>query len=304
VASDVQPVEHETRDRIITGAVTALPIAGLLVAAVQTWNDWLHWHDLVVFGAVYLLTAIGITVGFHRLLTHRSFETSPLLRGAFAALGSAAIEGPVISWVADHRKHHAFSDEEGDPHSPHVGHGHGLKGTLRGLVHAHVGWLFIHTQRGSKERYAPDLLADPVVRWVDRTFLLWVAVGLAVPFMLGLLLGGTLAAGFTGLLWGGLVRMFVVHHVTYSINSLCHTFGRQAFATRDESRNLAWLAVPSLGEAWHNNHHAFPTSAVHGLGRRQIDVSGWVIGVLERAGLVWNVVRVPPERQERRRLAA
>jgi stearoyl-CoA desaturase (Delta-9 desaturase) len=304
VASDVQPVEHETRDRIITGAVTALPIAGLLVAAVQTWNDWLHWHDLVVFGAVYLLTAIGITVGFHRLLTHRSFETSPLLRGAFAALGSAAIEGPVISWVADHRKHHAFSDEEGDPHSPHVGHGHGLKGTLRGLVHAHVGWLFIHTQRGSKERYAPDLLADPVVRWVDRTFLLWVAVGLAVPFLLGLLLGGTLAAGLTGLLWGGLVRMFVVHHVTYSINSLCHTFGRQAFATRDESRNLAWLAIPSLGEAWHNNHHAFPTSAVHGLGRRQIDVSGWVIAGLERAGLVWNVVRVPAERQERRRLAA
>jgi stearoyl-CoA desaturase (Delta-9 desaturase) len=304
VASDVQPVEHETRDRIITGAVTALPIAGLIVAAVQTWNDWLHWHDLVVFGAVYLLTAIGITVGFHRLLTHRSFETSPLLRGAFAALGSAAIEGPVISWVADHRKHHAFSDEEGDPHSPHVGHGHGLKGILRGLVHAHVGWLFIHTQRGSKERYAPDLLADPVVRWVDRTFLLWVAVGLAVPFLLGLLLGGTLAAGLTGLLWGGLVRMFVVHHVTYSINSLCHTFGRQAFATRDESRNLAWLAIPSLGEAWHNNHHAFPTSAVHGLGRRQIDVSGWVIAGFERAGLVWNVVRVPAERQERRRLAA
>ena len=304
MASDVQPVEHETRDRIITGAVTALPIAGLLAAAVQTWNDWLHWHDLIVFGVVYLLTAIGITVGFHRLLTHRSFETSPLLRGAFAALGSAAIEGPVISWVADHRKHHAFSDEEGDPHSPHVGHGHGLKGTLRGLVHAHVGWLFIHTQRGSKERYAPDLLADPVVRWVDRTFLLWVAVGLAVPFVLGLALGGTLASGLTGLLWGGLVRMFVVHHITYSINSLCHTFGRQAFATRDESRNLAWLAIPSLGEAWHNNHHAFPTSAVHGLGRRQVDVSGWVIAGLERAGLVWNVVRVPAERQEGRRLAA
>ena len=303
MASDVQPVEHETRDRIITGAVTALPIAGLLVAAVQTWNDWLHWHDLIVFGVVYLLTAIGVTVGFHRLLTHRSFETSPLLRGAFAALGSAAIEGPVISWVADHRKHHAFSDEEGDPHSPHVGHGHGLKGTLRGLVHAHVGWLFIHTHRGSKERYAPDLLADPVVRWVDRTFLLWVAAGLAVPFLLGLALGGTLAAGLTGLLWGGLVRMFVVHHITYSINSLCHTFGRQAFATRDESRNLAWLAIPSLGEAWHNNHHAFPTSAAHGLGRRQIDVSGWVIAGLERAGLVWNVVRVPAERQERRRLA-
>jgi stearoyl-CoA desaturase (delta-9 desaturase) len=304
VATDVQPVEHETRDRIITGAVTVLPIVGLLVAAVQTWNDWLHWHDLVVFGLVYLLTAVGVTVGFHRLLTHRSFETSPALRGVFAALGSAAIEGPVISWVADHRKHHAFSDEEGDPHSPNVGHGHGLAGTLRGLWHAHVGWLFIHTQRGAKERYAPDLLADPVVRWVDRTFLLWVAAGLALPFLLGYALGGTLTAGLTGLLWGGLVRMFVVHHITYSINSLCHTFGRQPFATRDESRNLAWLAIPSLGEAWHNNHHAFPTSAEHGLGRRQVDVSAWVIRALERLGLVWNVVRVSPERQATRRVGA
>jgi stearoyl-CoA desaturase (delta-9 desaturase) len=300
-ASDVQPVEHETRDRIITGAVTALPVVGLLLAGWQAWNDLLHWHDLVVFAVVYVLTAIGVTVGFHRLLTHRSFETSPALRGAFAALGSAAIEGPVISWVADHRKHHAFADEEGDPHSPHVGHGHGVRGTLRGLLHAHVGWLFIHTHRGSKERYAPDLLADPVVRWVDRTFVLWVAVGLLVPFVLGAALGGSLAAGLTGLLWGGLVRMFVVHHVTYSINSLCHTFGRRSFETRDESRNLAWLAVPSLGEAWHNNHHAFPTSAVHGLGRRQIDVSAAVITLLERLGLVWNVVRVPPERQAARR---
>jgi stearoyl-CoA desaturase (Delta-9 desaturase) len=301
-ATDVQPVEHETRDRIITGAITALPVVGLVVAGWQTWNDLLHWHDLVVFAVVYFLTAMGVTVGFHRHLTHRSFETSRGMRGALAALGSAAIEGPVISWVADHRKHHAFSDEEGDPHSPHVGHGHGLRGTLRGLLHAHVGWLFLHTQRGSKERYAPDLLADPVVRWVDRTFVLWVAVGLLVPFGLGFALGGSLAAGLTGLLWGGLIRMFVVHHVTYSINSLCHTFGRKSYETRDESRNLAWLAIPSLGEAWHNNHHAFPTSAVHGLGRRQVDVSAMVINLLERAGLVWNVVRVPPERQAQRRL--
>ena len=303
-ATDVQPVAHETLDRFLTGTVTALPIVGLLVAGWQTWNDLLGWHDLVVFGVVYLLTAVGVTVGFHRHLTHRSFETSRALRGTFAALGSAAIEGPVISWVADHRKHHAFSDEEGDPHSPHVGHGHGVRGTLRGLWHAHVGWLFIHTQRGSKERYAPDLLADPVVRFVDRTFVLWVAAGLVVPFLLGYALGGTLKAGLTGLLWGGLVRMFVVHHVTYSINSLCHTFGRRTYDTRDHSRNLAWLAVPSLGEAWHNNHHAFPTSAVHGLGRRQVDVSAWIILALERLGLVWNVVRVDAERQRTRRLDA
>jgi stearoyl-CoA desaturase (Delta-9 desaturase) len=233
-------------------------------------------------------------------LTHRSFETGRALRGTLAALGSAAIEGPVISWVADHRRHHTFSDEEGDPHSPHVGHGGGVRGTVRGLFHAHVGWLFIHTNRGSKQRYARDLLRDPVIKFVDRTFLLWAIAGLGVAFGLGVALGGTVAAGLTALLWGGGVRMFVVHHVTYSINSLCHVFGRRPFDTGDESRNLAWLAVPTFGEAWHNNHHAFPTSAVHGLGRRQIDVSALVIGGLERLGLVWNVVRVSPEVQQAR----
>jgi stearoyl-CoA desaturase (delta-9 desaturase) len=298
---EIEPVENEALDRFLTGMVTALPFVGLVVAAWQTWNDLLHWHDLVVFGIVYLLTGLGVTVGFHRLLTHRSFTTGPVTRGVLAALGSAAIEGPVTAWVADHRKHHAFADEEGDPHSPHVGHGGGVRGTLRGLLHAHVGWLFLHTQRGNKQRYAPDLLADPVVRFVDRTFLWWVAAGLLLPFVLGYALGGSLAAGLTGLLWGGLVRMFVVHHVTYSINSLCHVFGRRPFDTRDESRNLAWLALPTFGEAWHNNHHAFPTSAVHGLGRRQIDVSAGVIAVLERLGLAWDVVRVSPERQRSRR---
>jgi stearoyl-CoA desaturase (Delta-9 desaturase) len=296
---DVQPVANETRDRIITGAVTILPIVGLVFASWQTWNDWLHWHDLVVFAITYVLTGLGITVGFHRLLTHRAFSTTPFVRGVLGALGSAAIEGPVISWVADHRKHHAFSDEEGDPHSPHVDHGHGLRGTLRGLAHAHVGWLFIHTHRGNKERYAPDLLADPVIRYIDRTFLLWAALGLVFPMVLGAILGGSLMAGLTGLLWGGFVRMFVVHHVTYSINSLCHVFGRRAFETRDESRNLAWLAPFTFGESWHNNHHAFPRSYVHGMGRHQLDISAWVIVGLERAGLAWDVVRIPPERLQR-----
>jgi stearoyl-CoA desaturase (Delta-9 desaturase) len=301
--ADVQPVEHETLDRFLTGMVTLLPFLGLFVAGWQSWNQLLRWHDLVVFAVLYVLTGLGVTVGFHRLLTHRSFVTTKWVRGVLAALGSAAIEGPVTAWVADHRKHHAFSDEEGDPHSPHVGHGGGLRGTLRGLLHAHVGWLFIHTHRGNKRRYAPDLLADPVVRFVDRTFLVWATAGLLLAFALGWLLGGTLAAGLTGLLWGGLVRMFVVHHVTYSINSLCHVFGKRPFETRDESRNLAWLALPTLGEAWHNNHHAFPTSAEHGLSRRQIDVAGLVIRGLERLGLAWDVVRVPPERQRERLVA-
>src|SRR5215212_2826664 len=300
VAADVQPVENETRDRIITGIATAVPFAALAVVGWQLWNDALRWSDLAVFAVCYVLTGLGVTVGFHRHLTHRAFKAKGWVRGTLAILGSAAIEGPVIAWVADHRKHHAFADVEGDPHSPHVDYGHGLKGALKGLWHAHVGWLFIHTHRGRKERYARDLLADPLIRWIDRTFVLWVAVGLLAPFGLGYVIGGTLETALTGLLWGGAVRMLVVHHVTYSINSLCHFFGRQAFDTGDESRNLAWLAPFTFGEAWHNNHHAFPTSAVHGLGRFQFDPSAVVIGGLERAGLVWDVVRISPERQARK----
>jgi stearoyl-CoA desaturase (delta-9 desaturase) len=245
---------------------------------------------------MYVLTGLGITVGFHRHLTHRSFKTYRWLRGVLGILGSAAIEGPVISWVADHRKHHTFSDEQGDPHSPHVDHGHGWGGVMRGLFHAHMGWLFIHTQRGSKERFAPDLVEDPVISWVDRTFLVWAVLGLFIPFLLGWAIGGTLFAAVTGLLWGGLVRVFVLHHFTYSINSLCHVFGNRDFETTDHSRNLGLIAIPTLGEAWHNNHHAFPTSAVHGLGRYQIDVSALVITGLEKLRLVWDVVRVSPER--------
>jgi stearoyl-CoA desaturase (delta-9 desaturase) len=302
LAADVEPVHHEALHRTLTGLVTVVPFIALGFAGWQAWNRLLHWHDLVVFIVVYALTGLGVTVGFHRHLTHRSFRTSRALRAILGALGSAAIEGPVISWVADHRKHHAFADAPGDPHSPHVDHGTGLRGMLRGLLHAHLGWLFIHTQRGSRLRYAPDLLRDPVIRFVDRTFALWVFAGLALAFGLGVALGGTLAAGLTALLWGGGVRIFVLHHVTYSINSLCHVFGRRPFDTEDRSTNLAWLAVPTFGEAWHNNHHAFPTSAVHGLGRWQVDPSALVIGALERLGLVWDVVRVSPERQAARAL--
>jgi stearoyl-CoA desaturase (Delta-9 desaturase) len=297
VRDDVEPVAHEVRDRTITAIVTAAPIVALGLVAWQLWERALHWGDLVVFGVLYLLFGLGVTVGFHRLFTHRSFKTTKTMRFVFGVLGSAAIEGPVISWVADHRKHHAYADREGDPHSPHVGHGVGLRGALAGLLHAHVGWLFIHTQRGAKRRYAPDLLADPVARFVDRTFIAWALGGLALAFALGVAIGHSLKAGFTGLLWGGAVRMLVVHHVTYSINSLCHFFGRRRFPTDDESRNLLWLALPSLGESWHNNHHAFPTSAAHGLRRFEVDLSALVIRALERVGLAWDVVRISPERQ-------
>src|SRR5687768_16512930 len=297
---EVQPVANETRDRIITGTVTALPFLALIVVGWQLWNDALRWSDVIVFLICYVATALGVTVGFHRHLTHRAFKARRWVRGTLAILGSAAIEGPVISWVADHRKHHTYADIEGDPHSPHVDHGHGWKGALKGLWHAHVGWLFIHTQRGNRQRYARDLLDDPLIRFVDRTFVLWVTVGLLVPFALGYLIGGSLYAALTGLLWGGLVRMLVVHHVTYSINSLCHFFGRQAFDTGDESRNLLWLSPFTFGESWHNNHHAFPTSYRHGMRGWQLDISAGVIWLLEKAGLAWDVVRIPPERQARK----
>ena len=301
---EVQPVAHETADRIATGTITLLPFIALGIVCWQVWSDLLRWSDVAVFLIMYVLTGLGVTVGFHRHLTHRSFKTSKPLRGLLAILGSVAIEGPVISWVADHRKHHTYSDQEGDPHSPHVGHGGGFRGALKGLAHAHVGWLFIHTHRGARKRYAPDLIDDPVISFVDRTFLVWALGGFVAAFGLGYAIGGTLDAALTGLLWGAGVRMLVVHHVTYSINSLCHFFGRRRFPTDDESRNLLWLALPTFGESWHNNHHAFPTSAEHGMRPWEIDPSGLVIKGLEKLGLVWDVVRIDPERQAAKAEAA
>jgi stearoyl-CoA desaturase (delta-9 desaturase) len=297
---DVEPCEHETRDRLITGTVTVVPVLCLFIVGWQVWGQWLGWNDIFVFLIMYVLTGLGVTVGFHRLLTHRSFKTKPAVKGVLTVLGSAAIEGPVISWVADHRKHHAFSDRPGDPHSPHVDHGSGWRGALKGLTHAHVGWIFLHTHRGRRTRYAPDLIADRVVSAIDRRFALCALGGLIAPFFLGWLFGGTLRDGFTGMLWGGAVRVLVVHHATYSINSLCHFFGRRRFATRDESRNLFWLSFLTFGEAWHNNHHAFPTSAEHGLRRWEFDPSAYVIRMLERLGLAWDVVRISHERQEKK----
>jgi stearoyl-CoA desaturase (delta-9 desaturase) len=284
-------------DRIANLVVTTVPFGLLGVAAWLAWGGALRWPDLVALAVTYLLCGLGITVGFHRLFTHRSFKTSPAMRALFAALGSAAIEGPVIEWVANHRKHHRYSDRPGDPHSPHVGHATGWRGALGGLFHAHVGWILGGEELADESHYAKDLLEDPVVRFIDRTFVVWVLAGLALPFGIGLALTGSLDGALTALLWGGAVRIFFLHHATFSINSLCHVFGRRRFATSDESRNLLWLALPTLGEAWHNNHHAFPTSARHGLRWWQLDPSGWLIAVLERLGVVWDVIRVSPERE-------
>ena len=279
---DVVRIEHETPDRIVRTLVFVLPPVALAVGGWLTWGGSLHAEDLLVLAITYTLTGLGITVGYHRLFTHRSFKTTRLVRVLLAVLGSMAVEGPVLEWVATHRKHHRFSDHPGDPHSPHVDHASGWRGTLRGLWHAHVGWMLRGKDMANPARYAKDLLADRDLRVISRTFPLWVLVGLAVPFGLGVLLSGSLVGGLTGLLWGGAVRIFLLHHATFSINSLCHSFGRRPFATRDESRNLAWLAPLAFGEAWHNNHHAFPTSARHGLGRWQLDPGAWLIAALER----------------------
>jgi stearoyl-CoA desaturase (delta-9 desaturase) len=208
-----------------------------------------------------------------------------------------AVQGSVIAWVADHRKHHAHTDVEGDPHSPHVGHGDGVAGVLRGLWHAHTGWLLSEHGRADWKKYAPDLYEDPGMRLINRRFISLVVLGLAIPALAGYLLTGTLLGAATGLLWGGLVRVFFVHHVTWSVNSICHFMGTRRFEVDDRSTNVFWLALPSLGESWHHNHHAFPRSAVHGLRRWELDPSALLIRAMERVGLAWNVVRIAPERQ-------
>ena len=252
-----------------------------------------------------MFTALGITLGFHRMFTHRAFESSRAFRAFIAVMGSMAVQGSVITWVADHRKHHAFTDQAGDPHSPH-GHGTGFAGAIKGLWHAHVGWLFESVGTAERERFAADLVKDDVVRSVDKLFWLWVVLGMAIPFALGWIIGGGIGTALTALLWGGFVRIFLLHHVTWSINSVCHFFGRKRFDVADESRNVFWLAPLSMGEAWHHNHHAFPTSAFHGLKfwERMADPTGLLISVLEKLGLVWNVIRVSPDRQAAKLLPA
>ncbi len=274
-----------------------VPFAGVLAAIVLLWNRAVDVTDLALLAVTYLLTAVGITVGFHRLLTHRAFQTHGWLERAFAVLGSLSVQGSVLDWVADHRTHHAHTDREGDPHSPHVGHGSGLAG----LWHAHTGWLLETQGQADWKRYASELYEDPVMRSIGRSFPLLAGVSLLVPTLAGFALHGFTAGGaLRGLVWGGLVRIFLVHHVTWSVNSICHFFGSRRFDVDDHSTNVGWLAVLSLGESWHHNHHAFPRSAYHGLRWWEIDPSGLIISALERVGLAWNVVRIAPERQRAR----
>ena len=287
--------------RVVTLVAVVVPALGVLSAMGLLWGVAFSWVDLALFAGLYVICAFGTTIGFHRYFTHRGFDTGPVLKSVFAILGCMTVQGPITQWVTDHRKHHALSDKEGDPHSPHVGHGDGAWGAVKGFVHAHVGWMFSNMGMEQGRAYGRDLYEDRLIRVIDRLYLLWVAIGFAVPFAIGYAVGGTLEAGLAGLVWGGLVRVFAYQHATFSVNSICHMFGRRDFRSRDESRNNWLVAVLVFGEGWHNNHHAFPSSARHGLRRWQIDVSWLVIRGLERLGLVWNVHRPTPQQIERRR---
>src|SRR4051794_3058654 len=289
-------LQYMTRaERIANLIGVIVPFVGLLAAVVLLWQAWVDWIDLAILAVTYLMCGAGITVGFHRLLTHRAFQTHKPVEYGFAVVGSMGLQGGVLDWVADHRKHHAHTDQEGDPHSPHVGHGSGLSG----LWHAHTGWLFETHGQADWKKYAKELYEDPVMKRINRLFPMWALMSLLVPTAAGFVLHGfTLEGALRGLVWGGLVRAFFLHHVTWSINSICHFFGRRRFAIEDHSTNVAWLAIPSLGEAWHHNHHAFPRSAAHGLRWYEIDPSSVIIAGLQKIGLAWNVVRIPRERQD------
>jgi stearoyl-CoA desaturase (delta-9 desaturase) len=286
--------------RTLNLAGVLLPFAGLVAAVALLWGtSWVGWLDLALMAAMYVVTCLGVTLGFHRLLTHRSFQTHKPVEYALAILGSMAVQGPVMSWVADHRKHHAHTDKDGDPHSPH-GHGGGFTGAVRGLWYAHMGWLFSVSGTSEPERYARELHEDAGMRRIHRLFGVWVAVSIAIPFAVGYAVDGTLGGALSAALWGGPARIFLLHHVTWSINSVCHFFGTRRFRVDDRSTNVFWLSVLSMGESWHHNHHAFPRSAQHGLRWWEIDPTAYVIRLLKATRLAWNVVEIPRERQQAR----
>jgi stearoyl-CoA desaturase (delta-9 desaturase) len=278
------------RDKLVTLLFVIAPFAGLVAAIIMMWGRGFSLLYLILMGAMYVVTALGITVGYHRLFTHRSFETSRFVKAMFAIMGSMAIEGPMLRWVANHRRHHQHSDHEEDPHSPHH-HGEGLWGLIAGFYHAHVGWIF-DTEPADLSRYVGDLVRDRWLRIISGTWFVWALAGLVVPAVLGGLISHSWLGVLLGFLWGGLVRVFFVHHVTWSVNSVCHLWGSRPFNSHDLSRNNAIFGILAFGEGWHNNHHAFPTSARHGLRWWQIDFSYWVIWTMSKTGLAWKV-RIP-----------
>src|SRR3954464_8682375 len=276
-----------------------LPFIVTAAAIPLLWGSLVTPSALIVFAIMYVICGLGITVGFHRMLTHRAFATHRWTRYLFAGLGSMAIQGPVIEWVADHRKHHAHTDKEGDPHSPH-GHGNGVRGAIAGLWYAPMSWLFLASGTSEHSRYARDLYEDRGMHFIHRTFALWVVSGLLLPAAIGYVLEPTLAGAAKAALWGGPVRIFALHHVTWSINSARHFFGTRRFDVDDHSTNVFWLSLLSFGESWHHNHHTFPRSARHGLRWWEIDPTAWLIRGMRRVRLAWNVVEISPERQRQK----
>jgi stearoyl-CoA desaturase (Delta-9 desaturase) len=289
--------------QVVTLVAVGVPPLGLVSAAGLLWGVALGWVDIVTFAVLYTLCGLGNSVGFHRLFTHKSFEATPAVRAFFAITGSMAMQGPVTQWVTDHRKHHAFSDQDGDPHSPHAGHGDGALDAVRGFFHAHMGWLFSLKGMERGVEYGRDLFEDRLIRRIDRLYFFWVVLTFGLPFLVGYLAGGLdMGAGAQTLVWAGLVRVFAYQHATFSVNSICHMFGSRDFRSRDESRNNWVVALLTFGEGWHNNHHAFPSSARHGLLRRQLDLSWWTIRALEKLGLAWNLKLPNADQRNRRRL--
>ncbi|MEG3634764.1 acyl-CoA desaturase [Micromonospora palythoicola] len=294
-----KPLTQGTQSRGILIALwsfVVIPFAALIAAVPVAWGGWLSWVDVGIAAFWYVLSGLGITVGYHRYFTHGSFKAKRWLRIAMAASGSLAVQGEIIQWVADHRRHHAFSDLEGDPHSPWR-FGATLRGLTKGLFHAHIGWLF-GRELSNRERFAPDLLADRDIRRMDRLFPVLVIVSVLGPALMGWLLTWSWQGALSALFWAGLVRISLLHHVTWSINSVCHVYGERPFMMRhgDRAANFWPLALLSFGESWHNLHHADPTSARHGVLRGQIDISARVIWLFERLGAAWDVRWPRPER--------
>jgi stearoyl-CoA desaturase (delta-9 desaturase) len=285
--------------RLVTYFAIIVPLLAVIAVPFFLWDWGFHWTDLGLLVGLYLLTLLGITVGFHRLFVHRSFETYTWVKVVLAVLGSMAVQGPMLKWVAMHRRHHQYSDTSDDPHSPQH-EGRGVLGLLRGFWHAHIGWFF-EADPPDLDRYVKDLSASRTLRVVSALFPVWVALGLVIPAVLGGVITLSWAGVWTGLIWGGLVRVFLVHHVTWSVNSACHLWGFRPYSSDDQSRNNPVFGVLALGEGWHNTHHAFPTSARHGLRWWQIDASYWVIRSLALLGLAWDLKQPTKEAQFRQR---
>lgn len=279
-----------------------VPLCALVWAIVYAWGVGVGWTELGLMTGLYLVTGFGVTIGYHRLFTHKSFRTGPIMTSILGVLGSMASEGPIITWVAHHRCHHQHSDAEHDPHSPH-GHGSGFKGLVKGFFMSHVGWMIVGGRRDLK-KYVPDLEADPLIRKLSGMFLVWMAISLLLPAVLGGLISMSWWGAFLGFVWGGLIRIAVVHHITWSVNSVCHIWGSRPFDSHDESRNNAIVGVLALGEGWHNNHHAFPTSARHGLKWWQFDSSYLIIKAMEKVGLARDVKVPSAERMAQKAAAA